>query len=241
MENIGKYKQNQTSQNTQNLTSKNQNQTSQNKNQTSQNTQNSLKIKNNNQTSQNKNQTSQNTQNSLKIKNNNQTSKKSQLSVKDKFFIFFLILTGLVMIGVLILILWMFYGNKTDICSQEKDIVSLPTSSSSKIVSIPLTVLIQALEETQENFWIFRQNKDTTQEAQVEKDKEILILLLKQNLEKQQQEGNQNPQISINDLKSQINDTLKNNKDILQIVDNIVTSLESTTQPPLYTTLPPTN
>lgn len=175
--------------------------------------------------------TNQNNQNTL------ETTKQKFYELVNKCLPYINIaLTFFVLIFIILL-----FVTTPNICSQEKNLVSIPTSSSSKIVSIPLTVLIQALEQNQENFWVFNKNEDTAQEPQIEKDKEVLILLLKQNLEKQRQEGNENPQISINDLKSQIKENLKNNKDILKIVDNVVDSLESTTEPPLYTTPSPTN
>ena len=107
--------------------------------------------------------------------------------------------------------------------------------------SVPVEKLLDNLEK-KENFTLpekLQINKKPT-EADIEKDRQLLIFLLQEHLEKQKAEGNENPYVSINDLKIEIKHSLKNSPEILKILDESIRNIESTTEPPfLSTTSPP--
>ena len=110
-----------------------------------------------------------------------------------------------------------------------------------KTQSVPVEKLLDNLEN-QENFTLpekLKIKKKPT-DADIEKDRQLLIFLLKEYLQKQKAEGNENPYVSINDLKAEIKHSLKNSPEILKLLDESISNIESTTEPPsLSTTSPP--
>jgi hypothetical protein len=109
-----------------------------------------------------------------------------------------------------------------------------------KTQSVPVEDLLKNLEE-QENFTLpekLQIQKNPTQ-VEIEKDRQLLILLLKDYLEKQKKEGNKNPYISINDLKTEIKYSLKNSGEILNLLDESINNIENTAKSSLDTTSPP--
>ena len=109
-----------------------------------------------------------------------------------------------------------------------------------KTQSVPAEDLLKNLEE-QENFTLpekLQIQKNPTK-AEIEKDRQLLIFLLKEYLEKQKKEGNKNPYISINDLKTEIKYSLKNSEEILNLLDESINNIENTTKSSLDTTSPP--
>lgn len=110
-----------------------------------------------------------------------------------------------------------------------------------KTQSVPVEKLLDNLEK-QENFTLpekLKIKKKPT-DADIEKDRQLLIFLLQEYLQKQKAEGNKNPYVSINDLKAEIKHSLKNSPEILKLLDESISNIEATTEPPsLSTTSPP--
>ena len=110
-----------------------------------------------------------------------------------------------------------------------------------KTQSVPVEKLLDNLEK-QENFTLpekLKIKKKPT-DADIEKDRQLLIFLLQEYLQKQKAEGNRNPYVSINDLKAEIKHSLKNSTEILKLLDESIANIEATTEPPsLSTTSPP--
>lgn len=121
-------------------------------------------------------------------------------------------------------------------CPKEK--VEKPTKSTTQ--SYPVEELVKSLEK-QENFTLPEnlQLKKKPNQADIEKDRQLLIFLLREHLQKQKAEGNKNPYISINDLKLEIKNSLKNSAEILKLLDESISNIKSTTEPPLMTTTEP--
>ena len=156
---------------------------------------------------------------------------KSPQNPKDIALICNICFTIVFIILLLIALLW------KRSCPQAK--VVEPTKP--KTQSVPVEKLLDNLEK-KENFTLpekLQINKKPT-EADIEKDRQLLIFLLQEHLEKQKAEGNENPYVSINDLKIEIKHSLKNSPEILKILDESISNIESTTEPPsLSTTSPP--
>lgn len=109
-----------------------------------------------------------------------------------------------------------------------------------KTQSVPVEKLLDNLEK-QENFTLpekLKIKKKPT-DADIEKDRQLLIFLLQEYLQKQKAEGNENPYVSINDLKAEIKHSLKNSPEILKLLDESITNIEATTEPPSFTTTSP--
>lgn len=109
-----------------------------------------------------------------------------------------------------------------------------------KTQSVPVEKLLDNLEK-QENFTLpekLKIKKKPT-DADIEKDRQLLIFLLQEYLQKQKAEGNKNPYVSINDLKAEIKHSLKNSPEILKLLDESITNIEATTEPPSFTTTSP--
>lgn len=121
-------------------------------------------------------------------------------------------------------------------CPQAK--VVEPTKP--KTQTVPVEKLLNNLEK-KENFTLPEklQIQKKPSEADIEKDRQLLIFLLQEHLQKQKAEGNKNPYISINDLKIEIKHSLKNSAEILKILDESINNIQGTTEPPLNTTTQP--
>lgn len=123
-------------------------------------------------------------------------------------------------------------------CPQAK--VVEPTKP--KTQTVPVEKLLNNLEK-QENFTLPEklqlEIRKKPSEADIEKDRQLLIFLLQEHLQKQKAEGNKNPYISINDLKIEIKHSLKNSAEILKLLDESINNIEGTTEPPLNTTTQP--
>lgn len=134
-------------------------------------------------------------------------------------------------VSIIILLITLLYISNSK-CPEIKQIA--PTKP--KTQTVPVEQLIKDLQE-KENFTINLENKPT--EAEIQKDRQLLIFLLQEHLEKQKKEGNNNPYISINDLKLEIKSSLKNSQEILEILDNTIKNIQITTQSPMMTTTSP--